>query len=312
MPNALRFLLFPLLLLLPVEVQAQNRRPIIDVHLHAFGFDEYGHPAPPNEATGRVPSAASDADAIAAAIRELDRHGVVMAIASGPLHHVLAWRDADPDRMVGGAYTGARDVLPDTARLRVLFESDSLQVLGELGLQYRGLALTDSSMAAYLELAERLDVPVALHTGLGDAGSPYGCCPGFRVQLGKPGLVEEVLVRYPRLRIYLMHAGYPFLEETKALLYVYPQLYVDIGVINWALPRAEFHAYLKGLVDAGFGKRIMFGSDQMVWPESIGLAVSAVEAAPFLAPAQKSDIFYHNAARFLRLDEATIARHHGR
>jgi predicted TIM-barrel fold metal-dependent hydrolase len=124
--------------------------------------------------------------------------------------------------------------------------------------------------------------------------------------------MEEVLVRHPQLRVYLMHAGYPYLQETKALLYVYPQVYVDIAVLNWALPRAEFHAYLRALVDAGFGNRILFGSDQMVWPEAIGLAVEGVESVPFLTSEQKRDIFYHNAARFLRLSDEAIARHHNR
>ena len=66
----------------------------------------------------------------------------------------------------------------------------------------------------------------------------------------------------------------------------------------------RFHAYLRRLVDAGYGKRIMFGSDQMVWPEAIGMAVDAINAAEFLSAEQKADIFYNNAARFLRLPEA--------
>lgn len=54
-------------------------------------------------------------------------------------------------------------------------------------------------------------------------------------------------------------------------------------------------------MEAGLGKRLMFGSDQMEWPEAIGLGVEAVEAADFLSADQKRDIFYNNAARFLRL-----------
>lgn len=53
---------------------------------------------------------------------------------------------------------------------------------------------------------------------------------------------------------------------------------------------------------AGFGKRLLFGSDQMVWPEAIGMAVEGIESATFLTEEEKRDIFYNNAARFLRLD----------
>jgi predicted TIM-barrel fold metal-dependent hydrolase len=247
--------------------------------------------------------AETDEEAMEAVLAEMARYNIVKAVASGPAKHVARWRTAAPDRILGGAYTGPRDTLPNVAVLQDAFASGTFSVLGELGLQYRGVSPNDPQLEPYFALAEAMDVPVALHTGLGDAGTPYGCCPNFRVTLGNPVLLEEVLVRHPRLRVYLMHAGYPYLQETKALLTVYPQVYVDLAVLNWALPRAEFHAYLKALIDAGFGKRILFGSDQMVWPESIGLAIEGVESASFLSDEQKRDIFYHNAVRFLRLDE---------
>ena len=40
--------------------------------------------------------------------------------------------------------------------------------------------------------------------------------------------------------------------------------------------------------------------------------VDAIESAPFLTEEAKRDIFYNNAARFLRLTEEEIARHQGR
>ena len=85
----------------------------------------------------------------------------------------------------------------------------------------------------------------------------------------------------------------------------------DLSTITWIIPRKAFHKYLQGLIDAGLGKRLMFGSDQMIWPETIPMAIEAIESAEFLTEEQKRDIFYNNAARFLRLDEETIAQHHG-
>jgi predicted TIM-barrel fold metal-dependent hydrolase len=123
--------------------------------------------------------------------------------------------------------------------------------------------------------------------------------------------MEEVLVQHPRLRVYLMHAGYPLLDDLLALLYAHPQVYVGVGVIVHTQPRAAFYRFLRGIVEAGFGKRVMFGSDQMVWPETIERGIATIEAAPFLSDAQKRDILYNNAARFLRLSAETIARHHG-
>lgn len=284
--------------------------PIIDMHLHSFGFDDYGLPVPPNEVTGRSPAYRSDREAMAASLAAMRAAGIVRAVVSGPLEDVKRWRAALGDRALGAAYAGPRDPLPPLADLRRLVQAGEIAALGELGLQYLGISPDSPEMDPYWLLAQEFDLPVGIHTGLGDVGTPYGCCPRFRARLGNPLLLEDVLVRFPKLRIYLMHGGYPFLQETKALLSIYPQVYLDIAVINWAIPRAEFHAYLRGLIDAGFADRIMFGSDQMVWPESIGLAVAGVESAPFLTSAQKRAIFYGNAARFLRLTEAEIRADH--
>jgi len=110
-----------------------------------------------------------------------------------------------------------------------------------------------------------------------------------------------VLIRHPKLRLYVMHAAWPMADRLITLMWAHPQVYVDVAVIDWALPRNEFHAYLRRLVEAGFGQRILFGSDQMVWPETIGMAVEGIESAAFLTESQKRDIFYNNATRFFRL-----------
>jgi predicted TIM-barrel fold metal-dependent hydrolase len=98
-------------------------------------------------------------------------------------------------------------------------------------------------------------------------------------------------------------AGYPFLDEIITLMYMYPQVYADLSTISWIIPRETFHDYFKNLMRAGLGKRLMFGSDQMIWPETIGMAVEAIESADFLTEEQKRDIFYNNAVRFLKLEE---------
>ncbi|WP_309087519.1 amidohydrolase family protein [Phenylobacterium sp.] len=119
--------------------------------------------------------------------------------------------------------------------------------------------------------------------------------------IGNPALIEDALHRHPKLRLNLMHLGAPFLEDTIAMLSLYPNVSVDTGAVSWIMPRRQFHDYLRRLVDAGFSDRIMFGSDQMFWPEAIGLAIEGVESATFLTAADKQAIFHDNAARFYRL-----------
>ena len=119
-----------------------------------------------------------------------------------------------------------------------------------------------------------------------------------------------VLVKHPKLRVDIMHAGYPMIDDLLAVLYAHPQVYVDVGIIVYNQPRPAFYRYLQVIVDAGFVNRVMFGSDQMVWPRTIERAIAVIDEAPFLSKQQKRYIFYNNAARFLRLSKEEVARHH--
>ena len=130
-----------------------------------------------------------------------------------------------------------------------------------------------------------------------------------RAYTARPSQAEELLVRFPDLKLYIMHGGWPHVAELKALMYAHPNLYVDVAVLNWILPKKEFHNYLESLIDAGFGNRIMFGTDQMVWPELIGVGIEAINAADFLSLEMKEDIFYDNAAEFLSLSAEEIEKH---
>ena len=91
-------------------------------------------------------------------------------------------------------------------------------------------------------------------------------------------------------------------EAMIAMLYAHPQLYVDLGILDYAYPLKDFYAYLERLIDAGFERRIMFGSDNMIWPDAIPVALERIDQAPFLSPAQKRLILHDNAARFLRIE----------
>jgi hypothetical protein len=217
---------------------------------------------------------------------------------------------AAPERVWGSAAFGQPDLNVDS--LRAQHSAGRIAAIGEVLAQYHGLSPSDPAFEPYWDIAEKLDIPVGVHTGISFPGITQKGAPNFRVALGNPILLEGMLNRHPKLRVFLMHAGHPFLAETIGILSVYPQVYVDIAVIDWILPREEFHAYLKALIRAGFADRIMFGSDQMVWPDAIALAIDGVESADFLTDQQKRDIFYNNAARFLKLSAGQIRRHHRR
>lgn len=276
--------------------------PVIDLHLHCYVEIE---PEVPVDFAQRPESAALLSPASAEEHRdrtlaEMDRHDVVRALVSGSEKAVRQWHEAAPGRFIGGIGLG-EDGLPEAsaAEFENLVNEGVMGVLGELGLQYRGISPADDRLTDYYDFLERSGVPLALHTGLGPPGGPHTFAPRFRVTLGRPTLLEPVMAVRPGLKAWLMHAGWPYLEDTLAMLYMYPGLYVDIGVLAWALPEKVFHDCLERLVDTGFEDRVLFGTDQMIWPESIGIAVRTVQETPFLTNEQRRAILYDNAVRFL-------------
>ncbi len=314
---------------------AQNA-PIIDMHLHALRANSQGPPpvslcAPPSGYPPADSGAAWNAAFMAllknapcghplrspATDRELMRKTLaimkrrnIYGVASGAM--VKEWQRAAGDRIIPGLSLNLATDEPSASRVMELFKAGEFAVLGEVGVQYQGIEPGDQRLDPYLAAAEQVDMPVMIHVGPGPPGAPYLGTSAYRARLHSPLVLEEALIRHPKLRVVAMHAGWPMLDDMLAMLWTHPQLYVDVGVISFAIPRAAFHTYLRALVEAGFGQRVLFGSDQMVWPEAIEVAIKSIETATFLSPAQKRDILYNNAARFLRLSPEQIARHHGK
>jgi hypothetical protein len=303
----------PLLGLLILTASAGGQEPVIDVHMHAVtsaARTASGELAdPPCMPSGCVPFPTivrDDSEVLSLALEAMDRNNIVLGIVSGTQlgsgGDLQTWIDARP----GGFLAGAGFFDPasvDMSALRQGLEAGRIHVIGEMGMQYGGVAPDDPSLEPFYSLAEEYDVPVLLHVEGIAGGSPTG---RFRIGQGHPERLQEVLVRHPTMRVWLENAGYPFLDEVIALMYRYPQVYVDVSTITWIVPRAEFYRYLKALMNAGLGNRVMWGSDQMNWPGAIDEGLDAIRAAPFLSDGQRRDILYNNAVRFFRLEDPLV------
>src|SRR5262249_13903991 len=99
----------------------------------------------------------------------------------------------------------------------------TIRVLGELGFQYQGALPTEEAPDAYFALAEDLDIPVGVHVGPGAPGAPYVGYPKYEMRLTNPLLYENALTRHPKLRLYIMHAAWPMLDQIVGLLYAHPR-----------------------------------------------------------------------------------------
>jgi len=275
-----------------------QRPPVIDMHVHSGNTT-------PDQARERIQALNI-------------RHLFVGALASD----LPAWAGSIPasDYLPsvvfpcpdGKALFGSRacwegsHALPDTAWLREELRTERIQALGELTPQFIGMAPDDQRLEPYWRLAEEFDVPVAIHMGPGPPGVAYEASPSpqkypdFRMAANNPLLLEDVLLRHRQMRLIVMHAGWPFLDEVIALLYAHPNVYVDVGALQaeFMVPRASYYRHLRSLIEAGFGKRIVFGSD---FPAQAESGIAAIMTADFLTDDQKADILCGNAARFLRL-----------
>ena len=236
------------------------------------------------------------------------RENNIYAVTSGDVPIVRLWHKDEPNRIVNAIrwnfYVAKRDGLTVDS-LQKLFKSGEFKVFGEVTIQYEGYSPSDSAFEPYLKMAEELDIPVGIHVGPGPPGVIYLGASKYRASLHSAFTLEEALVRHPKLRVYASHAGWPLIDDMIATLYAHPQLYVDVGFIGFALPEKEYYYYLERLVNAGFIKRIMFGSDNIV-PGSIKIAIDRINNAPFLTKEQKRDILFYNATRFLRMTPEEI------
>ena len=312
------------------EQPGKKKLPIIDVHLHAMKADDQGPPpitfclpvtdlplSDPatkygpqffnwlnrNDCNKKMVSPLTDTGLMNRTV-EIMKKNNVYGIVSGL--QTETWVKHAPDRFIPGLRFRLNAETPSPDSIRNIFRKGFYKVLGEVGIQYEGYEANDSLFEPYVALMDELDIPVAIHIGTGPPGAPYLGTPKYRARMHSPLALEEVLVKHPKLRLFIMHAGWPMIDDLLAVLWTHPQVYVDVGAISFALPRKEFHKYLQRIVEAGFGKRVMFGSDQMVWPEAIEYAMESIETASFLSSQQKRDIFFNNAARFLRLTDEQI------
>ena len=297
-----------------IPATAQRYQPIIDVHKHASW------------------PGADDSAARAALLAEMDTAGIVLSVLYiNEPSDVHGWLEAAPGRFIGGPAMPCPPTpqepfyrcfaetkgWPDLGWLEREITAGRIGILGEMLFVYTGDHPNDARMAPYWALAARYDVPVAVHInrgpppGVGPRSDPR-CCPGFNGEVGNPALLRPVLERHQDLRILLQHVGPPgplsFDEETRALLKDYRTVYFDMSITNSTLLPEAHETELKRLIDAGFGDRIMFGSDT----RPAAPILRRLERITWLTPKQRSAVLYDNAARFLRLDPQTIARHHRR
>lgn len=117
----------------------------------------------------------------------------------------------------------------------------------------------DPRLMKLYDICARMDKPIIFQAGL--------CLE--RNALSKfchPMEFEEIAAKYPDTNICLAHVGWPWVQETAALLIKYPNLYTNTALMNFDGPYQIYHkVFLEDMgqywVEHNIADQVMFGSD---------------------------------------------------
>ena len=290
---------------------ANKRPPVIDMHVHVYSVKSYKGGTELKLKDTTLLSPKNNADHIKRVLEQMKKYNIVISYASGDFESLDSLNKLYPGRFFPSCEIGSSQIINNNFinRLNTKILNGEVKGIGEVICALSGIQPNDPVMDTLYRIAEVNDLPIGIHLGL----YPSIRNPKVRLEQSNPLLLQDALRKFPKLRMNVMHAGmtlYP--DELLAMFMYFPNLYADISPLTWYndLVKESLKDFLIKAIRYGFGDRIMFGSDEMTWPDSIGLAIDYINNADFLTEIQKHDILYNNAARYLRLSEDQIREHH--
>jgi uncharacterized protein len=177
--------------------------------------------------------------------------------------------DAISEALTNGGYRGIKSIIA----YRTGLEVSPLSRTKDQGLQAldairRGLGggsmkkLRDHLLCRALELAMDHDVPMQIHTGMGDFEVNLVMC--------RPAYLMDLL-RFPAYRacnVILVHAGYPYHREAAYMANVLPRVHIEVSE---GIPFASTAAWdiYDGVLAMAPVNKICYGSDGYTVPEII-------------------------------------------
>lgn len=315
MKNLIPFLLLSLSIFYCFGQAVSKKPPVIDMHLHVYSATSYWGGADVKFKDTTLASPKNNVEHIKAVLEQIEKYNIVLTYASGNFESLDSINKKYPGKFLPSfEIFPTKEMLKDEALLNKLksrIKNGDIRGIGEVLNFYTGVAPNDPVLDTLYRIAEENNLPIGLHFGPGPPSSQLTNFPNMRLENSNPLLLQDVLIKFPKLRMNIMHAGLPiFPDETFGMLAMFPDLYVDISGWSWIADYTSesLKDFLIKAMLYGFGDRIMFGSDEMVWPGAIGISIDFINNADFLTEKQKRDILYNNAARFLRLSEEEIKR----
>lgn len=227
---------------------------------------------------------------------EMDANGVERAVLTAnirnPKGSPFEFAEARPDRFALTA--GGLDLLRPMPTLRALesFVADHPVAFATVGPSFWGDGRYPPSDAVYYPLYAKcceLDLPLALNTGL--PGPPI---PG---EAQDPIHLDRVCVRFPELKLVMMHGADPWWETAIRLMLKYRNLHLMTSA--WApkyLPESLLH-----FMRTRGKTKVIFASDAPV----LSITRTVTEAMALDLPDEVRDGYLHGNAQRLYFDRLT-------
>lgn len=244
---------------------------------------------------------------IRALLDELDRGAIDRAVVLGSPPSSGIAQDNDEmaaairphaDRLIGFGCLDPRTDRDAAGTVRRMIEKLGFRGVGELGY----FDFTDPACFPVYETCIDLGVPCLIHLGTPLPSAPLRVC--------HPMLLDEVVIRYPELRVIAAHCGAPWFTELAAVAVRHPNVWIDVSALG-AYPKLIQYQAIGTMLGADLGGRLLFGSDFPVTRPSewarfvrrfdVPLPARALLGLPKLTPAQRAAIMEGNARTLLRL-----------
>ena len=287
-----------------------KNQPIIDMHFHITkGFAE-------NEIYNQR-KIDIDCARIDWIIEDYKKNNVVLALGGGTLKYAKMYVETDSLFWGGLVFPCMKTVEQDEpcekeffseAELREIYKTGNFKSLGESMFNYYGIPPTDKRLEPYWKIAEEFNIPIGIHADIGPSPERINKDerPNYNPNYANPELLKPILEKHPNVRIYLMHYGGEYSEQSLELMKLYPQIYCEISAVSMFAPKKVWEPKVKKLFEAGLGDRLMFASDYF---GTVRKNIEIIYDLDWLTEKQKRDIYYNNAAKFLNLSEAEIKEH---
>lgn len=203
---------------------------------------------------------------------------------------------AAPDFFVGFASVDPRD---ERAPEKLVHAFEHLQLSGfTVNTAKLKMYPADPRLISLYKICRRYCKPIIFHAGLSLENHTAA-------KYAHPMEFEEVADDFPDIKICLAHLGWPWVNETAALLIKYPNLYANTAVMCMDSPRLLFEKIFyqdmgRYWLDHNLADKIMFGSDSpRIRPVRCKRGLDSLE----MEPETRYKLYYANAAQFLGLKE---------